>query len=91
MSLDTEPHPLDVSRDVLHFSLSTRDIEHAYPKRSGLASNRHSSERPTPPPVAWAGQAAPTPLAVSARGGPRRHLPHVAWSCGRAEGLMGRA
>eukprot|EP01048_Picozoa_sp_COSAG05_P012404 COSAG05_NODE_1237_length_5434_cov_7.991565_2_plen_564_part_00 len=42
MSLDTEPHPLDVGRDHLNYGHSTRDIEYAYPKRSGLVSERHS-------------------------------------------------
>jgi hypothetical protein len=36
MSVDTEPHPLDVGRNVLDYNFSTRDIEYAYPKRSGL-------------------------------------------------------
>ena len=43
MSLDAEPHPLECSRDVLNYNLSSRDIEYAYPKRSGLRSMRSTN------------------------------------------------
>ena len=42
-SVAEPPHPLEVPRNTIDFSLHCRDVEYAYPKRSGLVSDRHSN------------------------------------------------
>ena len=42
-SVAEPPHPLNVPRNHLDYSLKCRDVEYAYPKRSGLVSDRHSN------------------------------------------------
>ena len=70
MSLDSAPHPLEVGRNQLNYTFQCRDIEYAYPKRSGLASDRHSN--PLNPDyrlgASFAAPPAPVPAAPKADG-----------------------
>lgn len=67
-SVAEPPHPLEVPRSTIDYSLHCRDVEYAYPKRSGLVSDRHSN--PLDPQYSLGKEwAAPPPPAAEA---PRR-------------------